>query len=598
MIMGTLTYQSLGRPTDTSLPLMGHRPMYLMHKFFARKQANVIRKYIKLHSSEQDVVLDPFCGSGVMIGESLRLKRHAIGIDINPVSIFISKNTLTFVSPDLILDEFNRVRFEVAKEIESLYRSTCRICELPINAICLTWNHSELVDIRYNCPKDGKRIDLVNDYDLQLIDFIANNKDSRFFKKNGESKFWFPKLPLVYPDGTPFLKREHYNNIPELFTPRNLISLAKLFSSIQKCSNPQLKESLLFGFSSIVHLASKMVPVRPSRPFSSAWVQQSYWSVPNFMESNVWSLFDRAITGKQGLLNAKIDLKQSIDKIQYKSDINELFQKQNSQIPIYTLINSSLEKLKNIPDESIDYVITDPPYGHSIQYGELLFLWGAWLNLVDEYTTVLSQELIENSHQNKTIADYENHLFIIFKEIFRVLKPSKWLTVTFHNPQLKYRTILYRCAILSGFSLEEIHYQPPARPSAKSLLQPFGSLSGDYIFRFKKPKNAINKDFQLISEDQFEKIVVNLVYKIIKEYKTPIPFTLIQNSLDPKLYKKLYEHDMLLTFHPKKIESILSKHLGNLFVLSDIKWKITANKEVSMKGWFITENKHPKRPVS
>jgi len=588
--MGTITRPILGRSTDTKLPIMGHRPMYLMHKFFARKQANVIREYIKSHSSKQDVVLDPFCGSGVMIGESLRLKRHAIGIDINPVSIFISKNTLTFVSPDLILDEFNRIKHDVAKEIDSLYRSTCRICGLPINAICMTWNHSELVDIRYDCPKDGKRIDPVNKFDLELINSIINGEDLRFFNEKGHSKFWFPKLPLMYPNGVPFLKKEHYNHIPDLFTPRNLIALAKLLSSIQKISKAQLKQAFLFAFSSIIHLASKMVPVRPSRPFSSAWVQQSYWSAPNFMESNVWSLFDRAITGKQGLLSAKRDLKQSIDDIQYKCNINEIFQKRDSEILRFTLINSSLENLEIIPDDSIDYVITDPPYGHSIQYGELLYLWGAWLNLVDEYNTTLSQELIENSHQNKTITDYENHLFIIFKEIFRVLKPKKWLTVTFHNPQLKYRAILYRCAILSGFSLEEIHYQPPARPSAKSLLQPFGSLSGDYFFRFKKPYTPINKDFQLISEDQFEKIVVKMVYEIIKEYEIPIPYTLIQNSLDPKLYKKLYEHDMLLTFHPKKIENILSKHLGELFVLSDIKWKITGNKEISMKGWFIIEN--------
>ena len=587
--MGTTSPPSPRRPTNTKLSIIGHSPMYLMHKFFARKQANVIHEYIKSYSYEQDVVLDPFCGSGVMIGESLRLKRNVIGIDINPVSIFISKNTLTYVSPDLILAEFNRLKHEVAEEIESLYRSRCRKCGIPVNAICMTWNQSKLVDIRYKCPNDGKRIDPVNEFDLELINSITNGSDSRFFNNRGDSKFWFPKLSLIYPDGTPFLKKEHYNHISELFTPRNLIALAKLHSSIQKTSNTQLKEALLFTFSSIVHLGSKMVPVRSSRPFSSAWVQQSYWSAPNFMESNIWRLFSRAITGKQGLISAKRDLKQSLDKIQYKSNINEIFQHRNSEIPIYTLINSSLEKLKIIPNESIDYVITDPPYGHSIQYGELLYLWAAWLNLIEEYTTTLSQELIENSRQNKTIKDYENYLFKIFKEIFRVLKPSKWLTVTFHNPQLKYRAILYRCAIFSGFALEEILYQPPARPSAKSLLQPFGSLTGDYFFCFKKPKIPFNKNFQLITEEQFEKIVVKMVCKIIKDYKIPIPYIVIQNSLDPLLYKKLYEHDMILTFHPKTIETILSKYIGKKFVLTDIKWNFARNKEVLMKGWSIKE---------
>ena len=78
---------------EESVPTSGHSPMYVMHKFFGRKQGGVIREYIKNYTQKKgEIVLDPFCGSGVMIGEALHLGRKAIGIDLNPVSIFITKN--------------------------------------------------------------------------------------------------------------------------------------------------------------------------------------------------------------------------------------------------------------------------------------------------------------------------------------------------------------------------------------------------------------------------------------------------------------------------------------------------------------------------
>lgn len=42
-------------------------------------------------SHPNETVLDPFCGSGTAIIESLKLGRNAIGIDINPIGCFITK---------------------------------------------------------------------------------------------------------------------------------------------------------------------------------------------------------------------------------------------------------------------------------------------------------------------------------------------------------------------------------------------------------------------------------------------------------------------------------------------------------------------------
>ena len=54
------------------------------------------RNLILRYSKENDVVLDPFLGSGTTLIETKLLKRNGIGIDINPSAIEIAKNNLRF----------------------------------------------------------------------------------------------------------------------------------------------------------------------------------------------------------------------------------------------------------------------------------------------------------------------------------------------------------------------------------------------------------------------------------------------------------------------------------------------------------------------
>lgn len=54
------------------------------------------RNLILRYSKEDDIVLDPFLGSGTTLIETKLLKRHGIGVDINPDAIKLSKHNLRF----------------------------------------------------------------------------------------------------------------------------------------------------------------------------------------------------------------------------------------------------------------------------------------------------------------------------------------------------------------------------------------------------------------------------------------------------------------------------------------------------------------------
>lgn len=565
---------------DKALPTSGHSPMYIMHKFFARKQEDVIRKYIQTYSKEGDIVLDPFCGSGVMIGESLRLGRKAIGVDINPVAIFITRNTIKYVSNvEKIIKEFRRIKADVKNEINELYQTTCRKCRERVVAICFTWKDKNLDDVRYQCPRHGRIISSINEDDLRLQKKIENCEIHHFFDENGNCRYWYPTDKLYYSDGTPFLKKERFNSVDEIFSNRNLIALAKLYDRIKKIEDLELKELFKFAFSAITHLASRMTPVRPSRPFSSAWVQQSYWYCTNNMESNVWNLFERAVIGRQSLIKAKSSLSEAFNNVKEAVSFDQIL---NENEYDFLLLQSSINALEGILPNTIDFVITDPPYGHSIQYGELLYMWGSWLQLMGNFDEIAKSEIISNSRQKKDDFKYEQMLRRAFNTIYEVLKPEGYCIITFHNPSLKYRNILFRSVLLTGFEFEKIVYQPPARSSAKSLLQPFGSQRGDYFFRFKKPRWKRKKSYKSVDENRVEELIIEITREILKERGKPTHYHEIQNALDPILYEELTKSGSLMKYNPESVEKILQKYVGTVFQLEDVKIG-----KYHGKGWWL-----------
>lgn len=82
--------------------------LHALHPYPARFIPQIPRKAISQWSHPGDLVLDPFCGCGTTILESILLGRPAIGIDNNDVAILVSRAKTTHYSfQDLrILEKF------------------------------------------------------------------------------------------------------------------------------------------------------------------------------------------------------------------------------------------------------------------------------------------------------------------------------------------------------------------------------------------------------------------------------------------------------------------------------------------------------------
>ncbi len=69
-----------------------------LHPYPAKYIPQIPNALIQELSSVGDTVLDPFCGSGTTLVEALLLKRHAVGVDANPLACLIARAKTTRVT--------------------------------------------------------------------------------------------------------------------------------------------------------------------------------------------------------------------------------------------------------------------------------------------------------------------------------------------------------------------------------------------------------------------------------------------------------------------------------------------------------------------
>jgi tRNA G37 N-methylase Trm5 len=105
----------LKAPFSKRVEASPHTAVYAMHKYFARRPWNVFRELIAHYSSADETILDPFCGGGVTVVESLKLRRRAVGVDVNPLATYITEMQTKPVGVDALQQAFLEVSNRVPK---------------------------------------------------------------------------------------------------------------------------------------------------------------------------------------------------------------------------------------------------------------------------------------------------------------------------------------------------------------------------------------------------------------------------------------------------------------------------------------------------
>lgn len=142
--------------------------------------------------------------------------------------------------------------------------------------------------------------------------------------------------------------------------------------------------------------------------------------------------------------------------------------------------NSSSEKM-NLPDSSVDYVFTDPPFGGYIPYAEINQINELWLGSV----TDRSKEIIVSEAQGKDVGKYGLMMGRVFGETARVLKPDGLATIVFHSASSEVWRVLARAYGQAGFSVQATSILDKPQVSFKQTVSDV-SVKGDPLLLLSK----------------------------------------------------------------------------------------------------------------
>ncbi|MGB6066660.1 MAG: DNA methyltransferase [Desulfomonilaceae bacterium] len=487
-------------------------PIYSMHSYhLGKKPHDAVEAYIKHYTSAGDLVLDPFCGSGSTALAALLQGRKAVAIDASPAATFITRFYISRSDPTDLADRFQRMCNDVSGEMRYLYGTICHHCNSPATI------HHVIYSNVYVCPSCSRRVSLyeaarhtppccpwclsergfvqpispflrTHGYEPVAVNFschgacrpkrmtrsiLGSAKDREAFQGTDVPrirKIEAAPVPHPYPDrfmmdvadpnipwGDEWRPSRNFRRVADLFTRRNLRAVAAFMQAAG--SDEDLRAIITSGMFAVSRKAQHLAEGGGYVPGN--WALPPMSKQRNCMES-LSRVFARILTAKK-ILNTRL---QSQDAC---------------------ISTQSATSLAQIPSDSVDYIFTDPPYGGTVQYGELNFIWESWLGLNTEWH---DQEIVVNRTRGKSLRNWAEMMFLAIKECYRVLKPGRCLSLCWHDASASTWRHLQNIMGGAGFTVEE---------SDRALCIDTGSntynqrvtdkvVKRDLVINFRKPR--------------------------------------------------------------------------------------------------------------
>ncbi len=328
------------------------------------------------------------------------------------------------------------------------------------------------IAIEFFCPECG-----IRDYKKVTKEDIERfNEVQEAFTKN-QDKLSYPREFL--PDegkNISNLKNYGFRRFSDLFNERQLLSLSLLLNSISKVSDQRIKEYLLTAFSSSLEFHTVICPYNYTmKQIVNVFNYQSFLVPTMYVENNVWgtrkgngtflTYIDRMKKAKAFCKSPfEIDFQNDeIVRVPIKGDSIEAKSVDSFQALAVSneantlLINETSEDLQilGIPPNSVDIVVTDPPYFDYIQYGELANFFYVWLKIVlgSQYPAfqanlIQTGQEIGTSHEEET---FLKKITRVFQECHKVLKPVAPMVFTFHHSSATAWTMILEALKRSQF---------------------------------------------------------------------------------------------------------------------------------------------------
>lgn len=162
-----------------------------------------------------------------------------------------------------------------------------------------------------------------------------------------------------------------------------------------------------------------------------------------------------------------------------------------------TLVSTGSTATLRIPENSLDYVFTDPPFGSNIIYSDLSIVWEAWLNL---FTNTDQENVVHRRKKANafTLTDYTRMMTACFRVMHQALKPGRWITVEFHNSKNSVWTAIQEALLEAGFVVADVRTLDKGMGTFKQV-NAAGAVKQDLVISAYKPARELEEGFKLMA---------------------------------------------------------------------------------------------------
>ncbi len=494
------------QPYSGDLVADSRHPVYSFHPYHTKVPPAVIKTLIEHYTRPGDLVLDAFGGSGMTGVAAREAGRNAIVIDLSPIASFVSAIN-TYNNPGYSAIELvESAIIESKKSLGWLYDVkegsrtfsanyyvwtdvfTCPECifEFPFFPHGVI-HHGNKVETRksFSCPSCGaelnvRRVERVitssgkkkalawvnagsgrnrinrepNDHDLDVILRISDL----------QGKYWVPEDridPTGYSAKLAQLGDKAITDVSKFLSERNKIVFADLWHRISMHEDVEIRNSALSCLTSIFTVISE---------------RQGYFGGGGGMSGNLY----------MPIVRMEKNVYDSLERKLKKLLQSEAAKPTNA----YTCIvgTQSATKLHSIPDNCIDYIYTDPPFGANIIYSEMNLILEGWLRV----RTSSKDEAVIDETKHKLFDDYGHLMRDAFGEYYRVLKPGHWITVEFHNTKASVWNLIQTGLSEAGFVVAQVGKLDKGSTTILADIRP-GAVVQDLVISAYKPDVNIER---------------------------------------------------------------------------------------------------------
>ncbi|MFA7247559.1 MAG: DNA methyltransferase [Dehalococcoidia bacterium] len=528
--------EKLGPLYANPLPASRSGPIFSAFSYPTKISPESIAVFVASHTKPGDTVLDVFGGSGTaglaamlcdnpttaVIKLAKKLKapvqwgpRKAIIYELSPLCAFVAQTITSPPDPTEFLAEAEALIARCERRTGNLYAAQgpngepgviryaiwtevleCPFCKSRTRFWDAAVSFNPLViSETFNCPVCGKTSSLCNMARTEEIfndSFIHTQSRRRIreiamvYGRTGRTNWVRPandkdveiancalecKIPSCAPVSiVPWgdLYRSGYHtgitHAHQFYTPRNWLAMATIWDEINNAPQP-LRDSLkLLALSyNATHatLMTRVVIKHNRSEFVLTGAQTGVLYISSLpVEKNIFN----------GLRRKAKTLGKAFAALGGRGSVQ--------------IVNASSRKL-DLPDRSVDYVFTDPPFGGFIPYSEINYLNEVWLGRL----TNRAEEIILSTSQSKTLDVYGSMMANVFTEIARVLKDDGMATIVFHAAQADIWQSLQRAHLAAGLRIERASVLDKLQSSFKQV-NSTNSVKGDPLFLLVKETTA------------------------------------------------------------------------------------------------------------